>query len=146
MTSPYYRPSGRVSASAYPIAIVACACLLPFAWLYAWLIIHAPFVFNFFIAFAFSSAVAWLTKFVAARGKVRSPRWISRAGIALGVTGWYFQWAAWAALTVCALYRAETAAGVGEAFATFVTRPWTLIRFAIDILATGTMSISGWPI
>lgn len=146
MTTPYYLPSGRLPASAYPIAIVISAGLVPFAWLYAWLIIHAPPVFNFFIAFGFSFAIGWLTKCIAARGKVRNLSWISRAGIVLGVAGWYLQWAAWAALTMCALGRQDSAASVSGTFATLATHPWLLIRFAMDIAAGGTMHIFGWPV
>jgi hypothetical protein len=146
MTTPYYRPSGRVPASVYPIAIVISAGLVPFAWLYAWLIIHAPPVFNFFIAFGFSFAIGWLTKLIAARGKVRDLSWIGRAGIVLGVAGWYLQWAAWAALTMYALGRQESAVSVSGTFVTLATHPWLLIRFAMDIVAGGTMSLFGWPL
>jgi hypothetical protein len=146
MTTPYYRPSGCVPASAYPIAIVISAGLVPFAWLYAWLIIHAPPVFNFFIAFGFSFAIGWLTKLIAAHGKIRKLSWISRLGIVLGVAGWYLQWAVWAAMTICALGRQESAVAVSGTFATLVTHPWLLIRFAMDIAAGGTMNIFGWPL
>lgn len=142
MTKPYYRPSGRVPAAAYPVAVLMSAGLLPFAWLYAWLIIHAPLVFNVFIAFGFALAIGWLTKCVAAVGKVRDPGWISRAGVVLAVLGWYVQWAAWAALTICA----ARAAPAGATFFTFLLHPWLLIGCAVDIAATGTMTIAGWPL
>jgi len=146
MTTPYYRPSGRVPAAAYPVALLMSAGLIPFAWLYAWLIIHAPLVFNFFIAFGFALAIGWLTKCVAAVGKVRDPAWISRAGIVLAVLGWYVQWAAWAALTIDGCCGAQGMASLDARFFNFATQPWLLIRFGADILATGTMNISGWPL
>ena len=146
MSTPYYRPSGRVSAAAYPVALVISAGLIPFAWLYAWMIIHAPLVLNFFIAFGFALAIGWLTKCVAAVGKVRDPVWISRAGMVLAVLGWYVQWAAWAALTIGACCGARDMEPLGARFVTLATQPWLLVRFGADILATGTMNISGWPL
>jgi len=146
MSTPYYQPSGRVPAAAYPVALLMSAGLIPFAWLYAWLIIHAPLVLNFFIAFGFALAIGWLTKCVAAVGKVRDPVWISRAGMALAVLGWYVQWAAWAALTIGTCCGAQDMEPLDARFVTLATQPWLLVRFGADILATGTMNISGWPL
>ena len=146
MSTPYYRPSGRVSAAACPAAVLMSVGLIPLAWLYAWLIIHAPLVLNFFIAFGFALAIGWLTKCVAAVGKVRDPVWISRAGKVLAVLGWYVQWAAWAALTIGACCGAQDMEPLGARFVTLATQPWLLVRFGADILATGTMNISGWTL
>lgn len=146
MQTPYYRPSGRVPASAYPRAILVATGLIPFAWLYAWLIIHTPLIFNFFIAMAFSFAIGWLTKQVAAVGKVRNLAWISRAGIVLGLVGWYLQWAAWAALTISIHGLQSHPASPAANFITLVSQPWLLVQFALNVLPTGTMNISGWPL
>jgi hypothetical protein len=146
MTTPYYHPSGRVPATAVPVAVLVSTGLIPFAWIYAWLTIHAPLVFNFFIAFAFSFAIGWLTKLLAGRGKVRNALWMSRAGVVLGVMGWYLQWAAWAALTMGALDRQAVGSSIAGTFFVFVTHPLALIRLVIDIAPIGTNTISGWSL
>ncbi|QNA88765.1 hypothetical protein G4G28_10145 [Massilia sp. Dwa41.01b] len=146
MTSPCYRPSGRVPAVAYPIAFIVSSALLPFAWLYAWLIIHAPVVIKVFIAFGMSFAIGWLVKFLVAQGKVRNPAWASRAGTVLGLAGWYLGWCAWGALTMCALGREELGVIAGQIFVKLATQPWLLFRLAADTVPTGTTNLSGWPL
>lgn len=98
MSYSVYQPSGTVPLSAAPLALGCFALTLPTAVLYAWLIHRLPFVFNFFIAFAFAFLMADLVKRVCAAAKVRSPRWIGCIGLLLGFFGWYVQWAVWLAL------------------------------------------------
>jgi hypothetical protein len=146
MTSPYYRPSGRVPPMAIPIALLCSTAVLPTAFAYAWLTLHAPFVFNFFIAFGFSALIGVVVKYVATLGKVRDARWMSRAGTATALAAWYCQWAAWTAITLQNRAAHPVGASVIETFADIATHPWSMISFAIDISETGTIDIGGWRI
>jgi hypothetical protein len=146
MISPYYRPSGRVSLLAFPIAILCGTTVLPAAFAYAWLTLHAPFVVNFFIAFGYSFLIGVVVKHVATLGKVRNPHWMSRAGFAAALLAWYCQWAAWLAMTVHARVEHSVGASVIETFAGLVAHPWSMVRFAIDLSKTGTIDIAGWHV
>lgn len=98
MSYPLYQPSGAVPPSAPVLAAGCVAIVLPAASLYAWLVHQLPFVFNFFIAFAFAFLMAGAVKRVCAVAKVRNPRWSGWFGLLLGLAGWYFQWAVWLVL------------------------------------------------
>jgi hypothetical protein len=150
MTSPYYRPSGRVGLAAIPIALLfSTAVLPPAAFAYAWLTLHAPFILNFFIAFGFSVFIGAIVKYVATLGKVRNARWMSGAGCGIALVGWYFQWAAWIAISIHnRAVQAEHPLGISviETVAAIATHPSFMISYAIDVLKIGTFAIDGWRI
>jgi hypothetical protein len=146
MTSPYYRPSGLVSLTAVPVAILCGTAVLPAAFAYAWLTLRAPFVLNFFIAFGYSYLIGVVVKYVATLGKVRNGRWMSRAGVGIALAAWYCQWAAWIAMYIHASAKHPGGTSVIETFFGMVIHPWSMISFAIDISKTGTIDIVGWHI
>lgn len=146
MITPYYCPSGRIPLRTFPIALLSSLLILPAAWCYAWLTIHAPFVFNFFIAFGFSAALGFIVRCVATYGKVRNPRWMGRMGIVFGLIGWYCQWAAWIAITAANMGAASSGGKAIGMFATVAVDPWGMVRFAWSILDIGTLTVGGWTL
>jgi hypothetical protein len=145
MISPYYRPSGRASLTALPIAILGCAALLPAAFAYAWLTLRAPFVLNFFIAFGYSYLIGVVVKYVATLGKVRNARWMGRVGCGMALAAWYCQWAAWIAMSIASA-KHPVATSIIDTFISTAMHPSTMLSFAIDISKTGTISIGSWQV
>lgn len=146
MTSHYYRPSGRVPASAYPFVVLYALATIPVAWLYAWLMIHVPPVINLFFTVCYSVWLGYLTSRAGARAKVRNPDWMARAGIVIGLAGWYFQWAAWIALIDHKVAGQPGGYPLSGIFIDLASHPAVLFDAAIDIAQAGTWSLRGDPI
>jgi hypothetical protein len=146
MRSPYYCPSGRISPKAIPTTVLCSMAALPGAWLYAWLTVQIPFIYlNFFFAAGFALWLGCIAKYAATHGKVRNPRWMGRLGVAIGLVGWYCQWAAWIAMSMQA---AADRAG-GSLMATFIelaVSPHLMVSFAVDVAGTGVWQIGGWHV
>jgi hypothetical protein len=143
MTSPYYRPSGRVPASALPIIVVYALATLPAAWVYAWLMIHLPPVINLFFTMCFSIWLGFMVQQAGARAKVRNPEWLARFGFTIGLAGWYFHWAAWVAMTARMHADRPEAFPLIGSFVGMVLHPSALVDAAIDIAHVGTWSLRG---
>lgn len=145
MTSPYYQPSGQVPPTALPIALAFATAALPAGWLYAWLIMHLPLVVNFFVASGLVLCLSYIVHAATSRAKVRNARWAGRMALGIAGLAWYFQWAAWCALTVH-----DRAAPVGEhvlqTFAGFAMQPWTMVPFAGALAESGTLRFDGWAL
>lgn len=99
MHSSYYVPSGRLPARVITLTIAAAVIVIIPAWLYAWVTIKAPLVIvDWFALFIFAFMMGLAMSGVARHGKARSPVWMGRLGLGLGLVGWYAQWAAWVAI------------------------------------------------
>lgn len=120
MNSPYYVPSGRVPAQAVVLAVCCTLLVVVPALLYAWFTRHARAVlFDLLAVLMFAAAMGWTAEFVASHGKARSPLWMGRVGLAIGIAGWYTQWAGWLVL-----------AGAGH-FTALLADPHDMWRFAM---------------
>jgi hypothetical protein len=146
MTSPYYSPSGRLPPTAIPFTVLCSVAALPGAWLYAWLITHIPFVyFNFFFATGFAIWLGCITKYAATHGKVRNPRWMGKFGVAIGLVGWYCQWAAWIAMLIHKSGHVSGDSLVGT-FTALAASPRFMVHFAIEAASAGVWKIGGWSV
>ena len=143
MNSHYYQPSGRVPASAYPIIVLYAFATVPVAWMYAWLMIHAPVVINLFFTVCFSLWLGYLTSRAAARAKVRNSDWMARAGLAIGMAGWYFQWAAWVALIGKGIADRPGDYPLIGIFINLAMHPAALFDAAVNIAQVGTWDLRG---
>ena len=130
MTLPYYRPSGRIPRTG--IAAVAAAGLAAAcgAMVYAWLMVKAAsFGMDLKLAcFLFSLSLIWiwldgLTRRAVARGKIRNPAWMKRAGAAIGLLAWYVQWSAWVVMDGVRASGGETDLTVIESVLRLCLRP-----------------------
>lgn len=146
MTSAYYIPSGRVPAAAVPIAFACALAALPVSWAYAWLTLHAPAIFDLFIALVFSLGIGLLVRYAALKGKVRSVRWMGRAGLLIGLFAWYCQWAAWAALRLHDPAVADGSQDLIPLFARFSMSPWLLASVASEAAQVGTFLVGDWQV
>jgi hypothetical protein len=142
MTSIYYRPSGRVPVTAFPIIALYALATLPVAWVYAWLMIHFPPVINLFFTMCFSLWLGFMVQQAGARAKVRNPGWLAKSGFLIGLSGWYFQWAAWTAMTQMTGEQPD-ASPLSVTFIRMTMHPSALLDAAIKILQAGTWSLRG---
>ncbi len=99
MTTPYYQPSGRFSYKIFPKVLLATLVLLPFAWVYAWAMLHFYPFFQFFTPFIFYFCVAAACVWVCEQGQVRSPRIMLAVALAMCLTVWYLHWVFWACMS-----------------------------------------------
>jgi hypothetical protein len=146
MTSPYYCPSGRLPPTAIPFTILGSIAALPGAWIYAWLTVHIPFVyFNFFFTTCFAICLGCIAKYAATHGKVRNPRWMGKLGVAIGLVGWYCQWAAWIAMLI---HKSGHLSGdsLVPSFIALAASPRFMVHFAVDVASTGVWKIGGWSV
>lgn len=139
MTSLYYHPSGRIPRTgilSVAAAGLAAAC---FAMVYAWLMVFASsfgmdgkaMCFLFLIAFLWFW-LGGLARIAAARGKIRNPAWMARAGAGIGLLAWYVQWSAWVVMS-----------GVdasGDAFEFSLIKSFGLLCMRPDMLFAGVIS------
>lgn len=95
MSSTYYRPSGRFSPLALVLALFVIALALPLSWVYAWCAVHLRSFLMPFVAIGYFVLLLAGATAVGQTGKVRSPVLLSVLAGAIGVAGWYFQWAQW---------------------------------------------------
>lgn len=137
MRSAYFAPSLRVAPAARYVFAAALVLTLPVAWLYAWATAPAPSMPNPLYTLGLSSWLALAANRVAAWGNVRHPRWMGRAGAALGLAAWYVQWAAWAAWTV-----QPDARSSAETAVYFFLRPDVLLA-APAVIVADTPSVPG---
>lgn len=122
MNSPYYVPSGRVPAQAVVMTVCCVLLVVVPALLYAWFTRHVRAVmFDLLAALMFAAAMGWTAEFVASHGKARSPLWMGRVGLAIGIAGWYTQWAGWLVF-----------AGAGH-FTALLADPHDMWRFAMAV-------------
>lgn len=135
MSSPYYLPSGRLPASAVALAFLVLPVVAAPAWLYAWLVIHSPFILlDLFALAAFAVVMGMFASGAARRGKARNPLWMGRLGLMIGFAGWYAHWAALLAI-----------ADAGS-FAALLTSPRAMFGYAVAVSETGLHSIAGIPV
>lgn len=146
MTSAYYIPSGRVPAAAFPIALAVAFAALPASWAYAWLMLNAPAIFDPFIAVVFSLGIGLLVRYAAAKAKVRSVRWMGRAGLLIGLFAWYCQWAAWSALLLHDPALPEGSAALLPLFAELIMSPASLASVMSEAAKVGTFSVGDWRV
>jgi hypothetical protein len=146
MTSPYYCPSGRLPPTAIPFTILCSVAALPGAWIYAWLTTHIPFVyFNFIFATGFAIWLGCIAKYAATYGKVRNPRWMGKLGAAIGLVGWYCQWAAWIAMLIHKSAHPPGDSLVGT-FTALAASPHFMVSFVIEAASAGIWKIGGWRV
>jgi hypothetical protein len=143
MTSLYYRPSGRVPASAPFVVALYALATLPFGWVYAWLMIHVPTPINLLCTLVFPIWPAYLSLRGSRRAKVRNPEWTARFGVAIGLAGWYFQWAAWTAIIVHMVAERPEAYPLLGTFIGMVLHPGALLDAVIEAAKVGTWSLNG---
>jgi hypothetical protein len=121
MASAYYRPSGRVSVLAFALLLLVIALTVPSAWLLAWVSTH----FNSLVAAVFTVGYALLLAIgvfaVAEHGKVRNPILLTIMALAIGIGGWYVQWAQYAGMMA-----AQQGDG-GHTFSGFLVHPTYLL-------------------
>lgn len=129
-----YTPSGRVPATILPVTILYALATLPFAWLYAWLILYLPPLLNVLVAMCFSLSMGALAHKAASQAKVRNPRWMAGFGTAIGLAGWYVHWAAW--LGMVTAYQIHTMTG-------FLLHPLAMVEMMLGIAGTGTWGLGG---
>jgi hypothetical protein len=120
--------------------------VLPAAWLYAWLTMHIPFIFNFLPACAFAIWLLFIAKFVAGRAKARNPRWMGRLGVVIGLVGWYCQWTAWIALTLHNQPGQLSANSLLGTFTDLAANPRFMVDFATAVAKAGTWQIGSWRV
>lgn len=146
MTSPYYCPSGRLSPTAIPLTILCSLAALPGAWVYAWATVHIPFVYlNFLFATAFAIWLGCIAKFAATRGKVRNPHRMGQLGVAIGLVGWYCQWAAWITMLIHKSGEVSGNSLIGT-FADVAASPGFIVQFAVEASKAGAWHIGGWSV
>ncbi|PWF49076.1 hypothetical protein C7C56_008490 [Massilia glaciei] len=118
-------------------ALLCALAAVPLAWLYARLTFHNPLVpANPMLTGGFAVALGTLGMLVARYGKVRHPLKMARLGAALGLFGWYCQWAAWLA----------AASGGGAAAAGmlwFAAHPLAMARTAWRLSEAGIWTLFG---
>jgi hypothetical protein len=136
MTSSFYTPSGRVPFRAVPVTLLLAVVTLPSGCLYALLLHQLPTFLNPIAALAFAFWLGYLAKIAVRLGAVRRPVWAGRAGMAIGLLGWYCQWAAWASL------RPEAING----FIGALGQPWYVARIAAAEYDASTLGLFGWHI
>lgn len=135
MNCPYYVPSGRLPAGAVLLALLYLPVVAAPAWLYAWLMIHSPFILlDLFALAAFAIVMGMFASGAARRGKARNPRWMGRLGLVIGFAGWYAHWAALLAIVDAG------------SFAALLASPRAMFGYAMAVSETGTHSIAGIPI
>lgn len=144
MTSSYYRPSGRIPRAGLvtvAAAGLAAACV---GVIYAWLLVNAAsFGMDLkAICFLFSLVLTWLwltglARLTAARGMIRNPAWMKRAGAAIGLLAWYVQWSAWVVLNRVQARGGEVDVTVIETVVRLCLRPDELFisAFLIPLMA-----------
>lgn len=135
MNSPYYVPSGHLPAQALVLAICCTLLVVVPALLYAWFTRHAHFfLLDWLALLVFAAGMGRAAEFVAHHGKARSPRWMGRLGLAIGIVGWYAQWAGWLAL-----------ADAGR-FTDLLADPHGMWRFAMTLTDSEAARVSGMRI
>jgi len=141
MTSLYYQPSGRVPASALPIILSYACATLPVAWIYAWSTLQAPTLARPIFTLFFSLWLGYMVQQAGVRGKVRNPAWLARASLAIGLAGWYFQWAAWLALIAHMAGQQSGDVSLAGTFVGMALHPGTLFATAMNIAEAGTWGL-----
>lgn len=141
MTSLYYQPSGRMPFKTLPLTVLFAAPAIPLGWLYAWLTFHIPFVYlNFLITLGYAGVLAMLANVALQKAKARSPRLAGLLGLALGLFGWYCQWAAWGGI-VAARYTLLDSNGAAPGMLTLALDPPMIWQLAHAIYENGIVSI-----
>ncbi|MES3022095.1 MAG: hypothetical protein V4857_10990 [Pseudomonadota bacterium] len=144
MTSLYYRPSGRFPPEALWCTLLCALATVPLAWLYARLTFHNPLVpVNIVATGGYAVALGTLGMLVARYGKVRHPLKMARLGCAIGLFGWYCQWAAWLA-ALSGANDANTAPAPG--MIGFALHPAAMARIAFQIKDAGLWTLFGHPV
>lgn len=139
--SSYYVPSGRVPPRVVTLTISCAAVITIPAWLYAWITIKAPLVVvDWFALFAFAFLMGLAMAGVARVGKARSPAWMGRLGLCVGLVGWYAQWAAWVAINRPAAQ--STGSGLID-FVLLLGDPQQVYRLAMDLSDAQQRTIAG---
>ena len=146
--SAYYVPSGRLPARTVTLMLRCIAAVIPAAWIYAWLTIHMPLVLlNVGVTLVFALGMGLPTRYAARCGRARNPVWMGRLGMALGLSAWYVQAAAWIAIletdaTPLSSRAAYLAAHLAD-FAGVLADPHHVLRVALDVVDAGAYSIAG---
>jgi hypothetical protein len=98
MPASHYRPSGRFSPLALALVPLVILITIPFAWLYAWCALHLRDFLMPFAALGYALVLLLGCSIVGQSGKVRNPALMTVLSLAIGLAGWYVQWAEWAAM------------------------------------------------
>jgi len=138
MRAAYFSPSLRVVPRAKVVFAAALALTLPLAWLYAWSTAPTPSMPDPLYTIGLSAWLALAANRVAAWGKVRHPRWMGRAGAALGLVAWYVQWAAWGA---CLIQPDALLSALAAAY--MCLRPDVVLAAPALIVANGPSVVDG---
>lgn len=117
MTTSYCAPSGRIPPLALPIVALHALAALPVAWLCAWVEVRTAGIVHVLTTLAYAFWLAYLGRHAATHAKVRSPVWMGRFGLLIGVVGWYAHWAIWLAMTTTAMGAFVLLAHPGDVFA-----------------------------
>lgn len=151
--SNYYQPSNRMPLGGTLSALLLglpTAVVLAFVYVYA--VWYIPLVYlNFFFTLGFGFGMGWVLKQAIRTGKLRSPRQAGWLAVAVGLWGWYVQWAVYAVL----LMNAGTTEEVGSRFSytptsfdaqmflSLLGQPGTLLGLLPRLAAEGTWGIFG---
>ena len=142
----YYRPSGKVPASAPAYIVWYVFATLPVAWAYAWSIVNAPALLEPFFTLCFSLWLGFMVQRAGKRAKVRNANWLTCGGIAIILAGWYFQWAAWIAQLAHITERRPGDHPLIGTFIGLVLHPGTLLGAAMDVARIGTWGLGEWRV
>ncbi|MDP5238768.1 hypothetical protein Q9Q94_04470 [Uliginosibacterium sp. 31-16] len=135
MDSLYYQPSGKLPVKTLPAFLLTAACAVPLGWLYAWLIWHIPLVYiNFLITLGFGGAMAVAMMMALDHGHCRNPLLATLGGLAVGLLGWYAQWAAWLGFVLAD-------SGLAPGWLDLLSRPHAVWDLAWRVNETGAWSL-----
>ena len=124
MPSSYYRPSGRCAPRAPLFVALAIGLTVPFAWILAWTSFHLNTLMVSVATLGYAVFLLTCAFAVAEHGKVRSPALLTVFALAIGLAGWYVQWAQFAAML------AQSFGATPATFAHFLTHPAQLAAIA----------------
>lgn len=146
MTSPYYCPSGRIPRLAIPVITCFAFATFPAAWLYAWVSVHVPAIIKIAVMVFYAVLLGVMASQAAASAKIRHPGWMARFGAMIGFVGWYFQWAAWLALTINMHAARPGNSPVGATFLDMITHPVPMVGTMVDVAQVGTWGLGKDPV
>jgi len=150
MPSIYYRPSGRIAPLAIVIFPLVLLVIVPFAWLYAWCSFHVHPILVTLVTLVYSLVLVTGPAIVAQSGKMRNPALMVAVALAIGLFGWYCQWAQWAAMNGVLSERAwpgllyfsrHPAAVASLALALKGISAWTVIAGTLEFLLLAILPV-----
>lgn len=138
LNNPYYVPSGRIPIAVIPISILGALAALASAWGYAWMTWQGPLLGDCLVALVFSAMLGFAVIYIAKKAKVRSPKWMGRIGILIGLLAWYAQWAAYLCMTADLPGK-----GVYAVFLALLADPLAMAELILALTHTGAYDAFG---